>query len=287
MANVYVWGPHLWSILHGVSGLCTPSFYLKTEPRLMEKLSNDYTALNDLFVLLKDLLPCPLCLHSYRDFHAYLETTMNHSTYEEIKSGRAAEYCYALHNLVNDKLFKQRRGEKLNLGCTLDSEKTRDLNAVFLKVQNTPDFLVVKKRFWSSNLHPFDNESVWICLAAFSVVIDKEKSEIDKARRVKSMKDFCGKMSVLLSLGKNYDDLIERMQLLDCRLSSYSINSTDFILNLVCYAKICELNSASESSISKYGPLKDIIINNAAEKETLKIHYLESLLVKKCENTCS
>ena len=117
--------------------------------------------------------------------------------------------------------------------------------------------------------------------------IDKEKSEIDKARRVKSMKDFCGKMSVLLSLGKNYDDLIERMQLLDCRLSSYSINSTDFILNLVCYAKICELNSASESSISKYGPLKDIIINNAVEKETLKIHYLESLLVKKCENTCS
>lgn len=284
MANVNIWGPQAWSLLHGLCGFCTPSL-VSGNGRQSTLNVSDYVALAKIFDLLRILLPCSLCLDSYKYFYSSLENDLNHSILEEFQVGGAFSFCFKLHSLVNEKLFKQRRGD-LYLGKTLESSGTLKLEEAFKKVQNSPTFLVVEKRFKASDMHPFCEEAVWTFLASFCVHIDKEKTDEEKRKRVLAIHDFCGALSPLLLLGDEYDDLVLRIQSLDSLFLALHPSTTSLGLDLLCYAKH---EGAPENKKPKIELLKDIYSPSSEtflERQASKAGYIEALTVKACTTSC-
>jgi len=279
MSNVNIWGPQAWSVLHGLCGLCTPSL-TNGVPVNVE----DYAALAKIFDLLRILLPCPLCLDSYKVFYNDLELSYGRSIFDEIRSGHSFKLCYDLHNLVNEKLFRQRRGD-VYLGRPLETKRSIDLNDSYKRVQNTPTFLVVEKRFKASDLHPFSEEAVWTMLASFCIHIDKEKTESLKRERIKAIHEFCGILSPLLLLGVDYDELASRIQTLDSLFLAFVPPDTSQALDLLCYAKyeFAIYKDKKEILSDIYSSLSE----TWKDRQMIKNAYIESLTVKACSTTCS
>jgi len=310
MANVNVWGPQTWSVLHGLSGLCSPSLLANKMKSTL--LVSDYAALAKIFSLLRILLPCNLCLNSYRDFYSVMDA--ERSIIREIEDGGAHAFCYRLHNLVNEKLFMQRKGD-VYLGQNIDSRRAKDLDDSFRRVQNTPTLLVVEKRFKASDMRPFSEEAVWTTLAAFCVHVDKEKTDSAKRERVNAIRDFCGTIGPLLLLGNQYEELNSRVQSLEALLLALSPMDTDKSLDLLCFAKHEKLSSMSRRDRVKIDdnantptlaqlsqPTASTSLTSAraslireiyqaepkewAERQFSKTSYLEALTVKSCELSC-
>ena len=316
MANVNVWGPQTWSVLHGLSGLCSPSLLANKMKSTL--LLSDYAALAKIFSLLRILLPCNLCLNSYRDFYNLMDA--ERSIIREIEDGGAHAFCYRLHNLVNEKLFMQRKGD-VYLGQNIDSRRAKDLDESFRRVQNTPTLLVVEKRFKASDMRPFSEEAVWTTLAAFCVHIDKEKTDSAKRERVNAIRDFCGTIGPLLLLGHQYEELNSRVQSLEALLLALSPLDTEKSLDLLCFAKHEKLSSMSRrdrikikigenastptlaqlsqpastaSTASALTSARASLIREiyqaepkeVAERQFSKTSYLEALTVKSCELSC-
>jgi hypothetical protein len=280
MSNVNIWGPQAWSVLHGLCGLCTLSL-TNGLPINIE----DYSALAKIFDLLRILLPCPLCLDSYKIFYNDLEASLNHSIFEEIRNGGAFTLCYNLHNLVNEKLFRQRRGD-VYLGKPIESKKLNALYDSYKRVQNTPTLLVVEKRFKATDLHPFSEEAVWTMLASFCVHIDKEKTESLKRERINAIHEFCGVLSPLLQLGVEYDDLASRIQILDSLFLAFNPPDTSRALDLLCYAKY-EVTTIEKDKKDVLSDIYSTLSDTWKERQVIKNSYLEALTVKSCSNTCS
>ena len=295
MANVNVWGPQTWSVLHGLCGLCSPS--LVNKYRIKSTLNvSDYAALAKIFQLLRTLLPCELCLNSYRDFYILMDA--ERPIIEEIQAGGAFNFCYRMHNLVNEKLFKQRKGE-VYLGQNIDSKRAKDLDDSFRRVQNTPTLLVVEKRFKASDMRPFSEEAIWTTLASFCVHIDKEKTESAKRERVNAIRDFCGTIGPLLLLGNDYEDLNFRIQFFEALVLALSPMDTSKSLDLLCFAKhevnFKRLGNESlpllllPSTNPKATLIKEIYQaapEELAKRQVTKTGYLESLTVKSCAVSC-
>ena len=130
--NVNLWGPALWEVLHGCA-------YLINE--------NNFKAFNIMMYELNILLPCIHCLRSYRDFYVPLPTQYQGSNIYYMK------YVYDLHNMVNNKLDKQKNRPSSN-----------------------PSFEVIKKRAALSEGHPFSKASAWKAIFAIALACTNVKS---------------------------------------------------------------------------------------------------------------
>jgi hypothetical protein len=281
MANVNVWGPPAWSVLHGICGFCTPSLNSQHMQSIVNV--NDYYALAKIFDLLRILLPCPLCLNSYIVFYKDLETEMKHSILQEIQLGNAFSFCYKLHTLVNEKLLVQRIGD-VYLGQELTTNKLSLLKESFKRVQNEPTLLIVEKRYKSSDLHPFDEEDVWILLASFCIHIDKEKTDVLKRERVKAIHSFCGCLPPLLLLGTEYDYLVSRIQTLDSLFLALNPPDTSKALDLVCYAKYEKINHEKKHRLTD---IYSVHSETWKDRQEIKQNYITALSVKSCSESCS
>lgn len=284
MANVNIWGPQAWSVLHGLCGLCTPS--LCATPSLLADIH--YQALAKILDLLRILLPCSLCLNSYRKFYLDIEVDLKHSILDELRNGNAFSLCYTLHNLVNKKLFDQRRAD-LYLG-PLDSEKISMLDERFHKVQNIPTLLVVEKRFMASDSHPFSEEAVWTLLASFCVHIEKEKTETAKRERIQAIPEFCKSLLSILVLGQDYEELKHRLMTFISLFTSLTPDSTSIALDLMCYAK-CDMLRLDLGGLGRIQTLQLISSSKSdtyQHRQTIKKKYLEALFVQSCSvTTCA
>ena len=158
--NVNLWGPELWSVLHGVAALA------------------DETAADVGGVLdeLRHLLPCPHCLNSYKEYHADL--TQQRSMAEQVAAGGGAELVHRIHGMVDDKLESQRLHRLVG---ELDTEFAgggewpavrRELLARGPRLlTGRPALQVVLKRWALSEGAPFPPEAAWRVLFAFSMVL--------------------------------------------------------------------------------------------------------------------
>lgn len=90
-----VWGPPLWSLLH-VSAHAVDA----RQSRERQALASHYSEMLD---CLEHLLPCKYCRQSLRAFRDALRSCA-------IKS--CADYAWMLHNMVGEKLWRQKHGKK-------------------------------------------------------------------------------------------------------------------------------------------------------------------------------
>ena len=121
--NVNLWGPSLWTVLHGLAAL-------QTRPADME-------------IILKglcELLPCSLCQNSYCGFYKNLTNVK-----AICESGEGPKLVWQIHNLVNDKLEGQRL-EKFMLEIKATPAMRDKMVANAKLLSNRPSFDVVMKR---------------------------------------------------------------------------------------------------------------------------------------------
>jgi len=121
--NVNLWGPHLWTVLHGLAAL-------QTRPGDME------TILKGLCVL----LPCSLCQNSYCSFYKNLTNVR-----AICERGEGPKLVWEIHNLVNDKLETQRL-EKFMAEIKATPAQRDKMLAAKRILSNRPSFDVVMKR---------------------------------------------------------------------------------------------------------------------------------------------
>ena len=144
--NINLWGPALWSVLHGIVGF-TNSENSKYMQGILENL--------------KYLLPCIHCLRSYNEFYPLLQNSEL-----KLRHGEGIELVYKLHNMVNDKLENQ----KLNSFIAKvhpDPETEARMRAERITLSPRPSLEVVRKRFALSEGRPFSEDQVWRVLIAF------------------------------------------------------------------------------------------------------------------------
>ena len=132
--NVNIWGPPLWEVLHGCA-------YLVNE--------KNFQAFNTFMYELNTLLPCIHCLRSYRDFYIPLPRQYQGSNIYYMK------YVYDIHNMVNEKLDKQKNRPSSN-----------------------PSFEVIKKRAAISENHPFSKNNAWKAILSISLACKDTQSFI-------------------------------------------------------------------------------------------------------------
>ena len=124
--NVNLWGPPSWQLLHGLASLTN---------------TNNYKFWRQILESLEQLLPCPICLDSYKKFlRKDLEIP-----FLFISTIECMKFTYDLHNKVNEKLDAQKHREPSN-----------------------PTFEVILKRAALSEHMPFDYQTVWKVLLSFS-----------------------------------------------------------------------------------------------------------------------
>jgi len=180
--NVNIWGPELWSILHGIAGLEKSLFALP------------------LFADLCVLLPCIHCRKSYCAFYS------NDECKEAFAAGKSMEYVYKIHNYVNDKLELQRL-DKLFQSVKLDESAKHAIQSNFLILSTRPSIQVVFKRFELSEGKPFPDSSVWKVLLAFALLIDEEGH-----LRREALKRWIPALGVCLARTLNYKSLASKLQ---------------------------------------------------------------------------
>lgn len=194
--NVNLWGPELWSILHGIAPL------------------SKIPAPIELFSELATILPCIHCKKSYCEFFDKNEAQ------EGLKSA-PIEYVYKIHCLVDDKLDKQRI-EKLFEAVQIPDDLKEKIRQSSLLLSNRPTIQVVKKRWELSEHKPFCETSVWKVLFAFVMVLDTEEDAED---RRKSLKWWIESLSKFLLQTHEYSDLGSSLSLLAKCLPHYSFTT--------------------------------------------------------------
>jgi hypothetical protein len=144
--NVNLWGPHLWTVLHGLAAL-------QTHPGDMETILRG----------LCELLPCSLCQNSYCSF--YKNITNVRAICER---GEGPKLVWEIHNLVNDKLEAQRL-EKFMAEIKATPAQREKMVAAKRILSNRPSFDVVMKRaaLASTQLQYIHKDDIFRVLFAF------------------------------------------------------------------------------------------------------------------------
>lgn len=182
--NVNIWGPELWSVLHGMSALVT---------------KNNYRYANDVFTSLKVLLPCIHCRKSYIEF---FDLTFNPEN-SLITKEKAIKWVYDLHNLVNDKLDTQ---------LVSDTEEKSLIKELLQKKR--PTLEVVHKRLDLSQGEVINVLSVKKSLLSFAL-------QIDSCEDVSaSFLHFSSKLYSFLIEYKNYSRLCDYLLVLSLVLET-------------------------------------------------------------------
>ena len=143
--NVNIWGPPAWDLLQSCA------FILDAQKK---KDTN-------LFSLLIELLPCVHCRNSYKIFY---EETMNRPVMDH------SMFCYTVHSLVNEKLFRQRL-EKLV--PNVSSEQFIKLKPLM----DQPSFLVVQKRFAVNSDEPISFRSLTVFLLSLCMAWETQEEK--------------------------------------------------------------------------------------------------------------
>ena len=155
--NTWIWGPPTWKFLH------TLSF----SPRVQLHPNADRAA--KLLILLQYVLPCSFCRDSYTQYFGALQRQFsNQSLRDIIAHGQLAEWMYALHQMVNNKLNHQiltREVASGNLARADPEYVTRLLQ------ERQISFECLVKRF---RVRPvaFSDSDVWDMLKMFAFNLD-------------------------------------------------------------------------------------------------------------------
>lgn len=88
--NTYIWGPSLWRILHTVAFV--------PDSEVAERLVR----------VLKKTLPCSFCRESFGGFVRQLDEKYQLDVRDVVSQGKLYQWMYDIHELVNDKLDRQR-----------------------------------------------------------------------------------------------------------------------------------------------------------------------------------
>ena len=195
--NVNLWGPQLWEILHGISGMTKP-------PKSK--------CAQEIFAGLKVLLPCIHCRKSYVEFYDSFPSAL-----EAFKDANSAmKWTYDIHNRVNEKLETQRM--KIYVegvgGVGNGSVGSIPRKEVFA-LNHRPSFEVVKKRFLLSDGKPFHEDSVWRVLISFSL-----NSDLAADKNLAALKEWLKNLIDFISIDDkeiatpSYKNLIEKLPVL-------------------------------------------------------------------------
>lgn len=208
--NVNLWGPDLWSLLHGLAGLYTQA---------KNNLHDDIDAIDIIFKELRILLPCIHCKKSYNEFYPHLNIRRQFSRGDGIKC------VYDIHSLVDDKLDYQRLNKfisEYNLKLNEDDFK----NAIKI-LSNRPSLQVVEKRWELSEGVPFREQSVWRILFSFILCLDQESLE-DAHHRRESFEKFTKALQYILSKSLQYKILGQKL----CSINISNLSSKQAFENI-------------------------------------------------------
>lgn len=167
--STLVWGPDLWRILHALSFLVTAR-------------NGDDVA--RLLTLLGPLLPCEFCRASWPTFAAQLVAAAGVDVPTIVARGAFPRFVYDAHNLVNDKLTRQRFGvltealagpladrlsrPRLGLAAAL-AAVVSETDGAYADLDRRPSWLCVLKRYHTAGAVPFDGDAVWRVLLLFTL----------------------------------------------------------------------------------------------------------------------
>lgn len=170
-------GPELWLVLHAMA------FYIES-PRLIARLVQ----------LLGVLLPCRFCRESWPAFVAQLEHDTGKSVAEHVEAGSFPRFLYDAHNLVNDKLTRQRVHDvadkvapalatELGLSPMQAANVARAMAAAmaatpgaYAELDKRPSYECVVKRYYISGSTPFPCAAVWRSLLLFTLNFSSDKA---------------------------------------------------------------------------------------------------------------
>jgi hypothetical protein len=147
--NVNLWGPQLWNLLHSLAYLTN------------EKTAN---AMGGILDDLRILLPCSHCKLSYNEYYPKFKAMRANIAND------AARMVFELHNMVDDKLEKQRLEKFMDDIHAKDKDIMRQQ---FRTLSGRPSFDVVLKRgALAEGL--IETSCVWRVLFAFSLAIEND-----------------------------------------------------------------------------------------------------------------
>jgi len=154
--NVWIWGPPLWDTLHNASFLCD-RYGLSMKP---------------MAYAMRQLLPCRYCRDSYLGFYE----TLGPPT-----TGYAAKWTYDMHNLVNQKLARQKI-QKLMDEKQITDKCAKGLLEEPLAIATVPTFEAVQKRFMVNRDEPLQWRNMSTVLLAFVMglqLLDRDLRNFD------------------------------------------------------------------------------------------------------------
>ena len=153
--NPNIWGPDVWTVLHGLSFLNPSS---SSMPVILDSLN--------------DVLPCIFCRESFRDYFNIDDAK------EVFEMGNGHKYVVYLHNKVDDKLEKQRLEKFINACEIKDNKLIEIMNENFRIVSNRPTFDIMQKRFNLRKDYPFSLRNVYMMIMSFLAVLPDHKERI-------------------------------------------------------------------------------------------------------------
>jgi hypothetical protein len=138
--NVWIWGPNMWDVLHSCAVL----------------YDNHAMNAKELLWPLTQILPCKYCRDSFNEFYAGLG---------DPAIGRAVDWVYEVHALVNQKLAQQRL-QKFIEKHSIDRAAAQSMLAYGSELYAQPSLEVVKKRFLVQIDEPLTWKSCTLTLLA-------------------------------------------------------------------------------------------------------------------------
>lgn len=153
--RVALWGPIMWSFLHGVGALAQPK---------------DAKLVGSLLRALGPLLPCKMCSDDYPTILAQVEERRRQTAAEACAAGEAFAFMYDIHAGVNRKLAMQRFEKndgslvnilRKNLSSSVVRAATIQKASLVELLENGPSLEVVQSRYallagkelWSTDAH--------------------------------------------------------------------------------------------------------------------------------------
>lgn len=177
-ASTSCWGPDMWQVLHGIS------FHVR-EPALVARL----------VALLGILLPCKFCRTSWPAFVGQLVESTGQSVEEHVAAGTFPKFLYDAHNLVNDKLTRQRLADvsvalagalsrELGLPPSTDIDQVAaavctaaaDTPGAYAQLDKRPTFECLTKRYYIAGETPFSCGAIWRSLLLFTLNFGGDKT---------------------------------------------------------------------------------------------------------------
>lgn len=176
--NTQCWGPDLWPVLHGISFL-VESQHAPLVARLVH--------------LLGALLPCKFCRESWPSFVEKMTADSGLTPEEHVRRGTFPRWLYDAHNMVNDKLIRQRLKDAADaLAPALAERLSTSASAavvaaalcdaaaatpgVYAELDKRPTFDCVAKRFYIAGATPFPCAAVWRALLMFTLNYAPDKA---------------------------------------------------------------------------------------------------------------